>query len=463
MKRHYVLLVLAVSFFLFFVNLSSADTGKMILREDSFSNVAKEVGPAVVSVTVIQVYTYGGRHYYYPFREWDPYLDEFLRDFFEAPREYRQSGLGSGVIIDKRGYILTNDHVVDGADQIQVTLSDGRKFKAVIKGSDPRSDLAVIKIKADNLPVAKLGNSDKVEVGQWVMAIGNPFGFIMSNSNPTVTVGVVSALHRSFSYRSLNKHRYYGDLIQTDAAINRGNSGGPLVNLKAKIIGINALIYSTSGGSQGIGFAIPINRARRILDELIAGKKIKYGWLGVQVQSVSPELMALFNFPDSNGALIAKVIHGSPADKGGLKKGDLIRKIGDYIVKTANDLVDIISHLDVGKKIKIFIVRDGKPVICKVTISERPKKKQLISEQIPLNEKQGWRGISVKDSDGGVVVSKVLQDSPAFIAGIRQGDTIDEINRSDIRSLRDFNRITISIEGEALVHTNKGYFVVRKK
>jgi serine protease Do len=351
----------------------SASMETLSLQEDAFNKVACEVGPAVVSVTVVQVYTYGGRTYYYPYRSYDPFLDEFLREFFESPREYRQSGLGSGVIIDEKGYILTNEHVVNGANEIEVTLSDGRKFKGVVKGADPRSDLAVIKIDADNLPIAKLGDSEKVRVGEWVVAMGNPFGFVMSNPQPTITAGIVSALHRSFSYTGLDQVKYYGDLIQTDAAINKGNSGGPLVNLRGEVIGINALIYSTTGGYQGIGFAIPINRAKKILEELISGKEIKYGWLGVQVQSLTPELISQFNLSSNKGALIAEVIRNSPADKGGIKQNDIIMKVNNKEIIASDDLVATISHFEVGQKVGIDIVRHGKDVHLEVVIGERPK------------------------------------------------------------------------------------------
>jgi serine protease Do len=446
----------------------------LALQADAFNKVAVEVGPAVVSVTVVQVYTYGGRTYYYPYRSYDPFLDEFLREFFESPKEYRQSGLGSGVIIDKRGYILTNEHVVSEANEIEVTLSDGRKFKGTVKGSDPRSDLAVIKIDADNLPIAKLGDSEKVKVGEWVVAVGNPFGFVMSNPQPTITAGIVSALHRSFSYTGLDQVKYYGDLIQTDAAINKGNSGGPLVNLKGEIIGINALIYSTTGGYQGIGFAIPINRAKNILEELIEGKEIKYGWLGVQVQSLTPELINLFNLPDANGALVADVIADSPAARIGIHKGDLVKKIDDREILTSDELVSIISHFEVGQKSKIIIMRDGKEIMFEVLIGERPKANIVVKEK-NLEQTENWRGMQVialtpelKKQTGvaqsqGVVVIRIQTNTSVEKSGIREGDVIDEINRDDVKTIEDFIKITEKLSGEVLVHTTRGYFVVKEK
>jgi len=443
------------------------------LQEDAFNKVAINVGPAVVSVTIVQVYTYGGRTYYYPYRSYDPFLDEFLREFFESPKEYRQSGLGSGVIIDKRGYILTNEHVVSEANEIEVTLSDGRKFKGVVKGSDPRSDLAVIKIEADNLPVAKLGDSEKVKVGEWVVALGNPFGFVMSNPQPTITAGIVSALHRSFSYTGLDQIKYYGDLIQTDAAINKGNSGGPLVNLKGEVIGINALIYSTTGGYQGIGFAIPINRAKNILEELIEGKEIKYGWLGVQVQSLTPELISLFNLPDASGALVADVVEESPAALIGIKKGDLVKKIDGKDILTSDELVSIVSHFEVGQKSKINVLRNGKEMIFEVLIGQRPKESIVVKEN-NSDKIEGWRGIQVVEltpefkkqmglgQDYGVVVMRIQANTSAAKSGIREGDVIDEINRNDVKNIEDFIKATEKISGKVLVHTTRGYFVIKE-
>lgn len=442
-------------------NLFAATKEDLLLQEDAFAKVASGIGPSVVSIAVVQMSVYGGKRYYYPYRNWDPYLDEFLKEFFESPREYKQSGLGSGVIIDERGYILTNEHVVSDADEIEVILSDGRKIKGTVKGSDPRSDLAVVKIEADDLPVAVLGDSDKVRIGQWVMAVGNPFGFLMSNPQPTITVGVVSALHRSFSYRGMYAHRYYGDLIQTDAAINRGNSGGPLVNLRGEVIGINALIYSTTGGYQGIGFAIPINRAKRILDELIAGREVKYGWLGVQVQSLSPELVELFDFPVSQGALVAEVIKDSPADIGGLKKGDLICKIDNKEVNTSSDLVNTVSHLDVDQKVMITACRKDKEITIPIIIGQRPKEESVIIRKEASKVKKGWRGIEIKNSDKGIVVLKVTPGSSGFIAGIREDDIIDEVNREEVKDVESFDKIVKVLKGEVLIHTNRGYFVVK--
>ena len=264
--------------------------------QQHFVDVAKRIGPAVVSISteVTEKVQMQSR---------DEMFNQFFEDFFgQMPqREFKQRGLGTGVIINADGYILTNEHVVHGADKVTVTLPDGREFKGETKGADIRSDLAIVKIAAKNLPFAELGNSDAVKIGHWAIAIGNPFGFAVGGNEPTVTVGVISAIHRSIRGPM---DRDYSDLIQTDAAINPGNSGGPLVNLDGKVIGINAAIFSTTGGYQGLGFAVTSNKAKAILDQLIQGKKIRYGWLGVNVQPVTQELADYFKLDSKEGDLI---------------------------------------------------------------------------------------------------------------------------------------------------------------
>jgi len=304
--------------------------------EDAIINVANIAGKAVVSISTehTQKLRGGGRRFFRtPFRS-SPFSEDesfrrFFDDFFgEMPdREYKQMGLGSGVIIDGEGYILTNEHVISDADKITVTLPDGREFKGEVKGKDVRSDLAIIKINAKDLPACALGDSDNLKIGQWVVAVGNPFGFALQNPEPTVTAGVISALHRSIGRIAPN--RDYGDLIQTDAAINPGNSGGPLVNLKGEIVGINVAIFSTSGGYEGVGFAIPINNAKKIISFLKEGKKILYGWLGVTVQDLSEDMAKYFGCPDKNGVLVGKVLENSPAQKAGMK--DIIQQASERV------------------------------------------------------------------------------------------------------------------------------------
>ena len=448
----------------------STELGKI---QESFIKIAEEVGSAVVSISTVSTRRVGvgGDFFEFPFGR-DDFFDRFFRDFFgDLPeREYKQMGLGSGVIIDKKGYILTNEHVVKDADDITVTLPDGREFKGEILGTDPRSDLAVIKIDADNLPVAKLGDSDKLRIGEWSVAIGNPFGFYLKSSIPTVTVGVISALHRHLpmtSYRS----RLYTDLIQTDAAINPGNSGGPLVNLKGEVIGINVAIMSSTGGYQGIGFAIPINTAKFRLDNLIKGIEVEYGWLGVSVQDITKDLADYFRLEDRKGVLVAKVFKNSPADKAGVKEGDIIKEFDGKKIEDVRGLINIVSCTKVGKRVKVLIIRDNKPLTLTVKVGKRPEDISALTESTSGK----WNGMTVADitsdlsskynipAGEGVVVTEVERGSVASLAGIRVGDIILSINRKPINSVKDFNRVTKDIKkGESvLIHTDRGYIIIK--
>lgn len=439
--------------------------------ESSFVKVAEEIGPAVVSISTEHTEKISKRQFFGPqFR--DEFFDEFFKEFFEdmPEREFKQRGLGSGFIIDEDGYILTNEHVVSGADKITVTLPDGREFKGTIKGTDPRSDLAVIKIDAKNLPVAKLGNSDEVKIGQWSIAVGNPFGWAMSNPKPTVTVGVISALDRSLP-RTQRRDRDYSGLVQTDAAINPGNSGGPLVNIKGEVIAINVAIYTTSGGYQGVGFAIPINQAKLVIGDLIAGKKILYGWLGVNVQEIDQTLADYFGLTDKEGVVVVKVLKDSPAEKGGLKPQDIIRTFDGKKVKTLRDLLRTVGHTEVGKNVKVEIIRDKKPLSLEIKIGERPSEMQ---EYEKVSE-ETWRGIEVSEitpqlaqryrieEKEGVFISGVEPNSPADNASLRIGDVIYEINGQPIKNISDYNKVTSIAKGDVLVKTTRGFAVVKEK
>lgn len=452
--------------------------------EDAVVNVASVAGKAVVSISTEhteKVKGTGTKRFYFrspfgtsPFGEEDPFR-RYFEDFFgELPeREYKQRGLGSGVIIDSRGYILTNQHVIDEADKITVTLSDGRNFKAVIKGQDARSDLAIIQINAQNLPIAPLGDSDVVRIGQWVVAIGNPFAFAMQNPEPTVTVGVISALHRSLG-KTLGRDRDYNDLIQTDAAINPGNSGGPLVNLKGEVVGVNVAIFSTSGGYQGVGFAIPINSAKKIIAKLIEGKKITYGWLGVTVQDLTDELAKYFGLPNKNGALIVGVLENGPAEKAGIKESDIIKEVDNKPVNNTRELLNIIGKAEVGLKVKVGLLRDKKEIFLEVVIAERPEN---IEEETTLaKELQGkWRGLDVEEltpdiasrlgvtDKKGVVVVDVESGSPADEAGIVAGDVILEINKQGVKNISDYHKITKVAQADALVKLSRGYVLIKKR
>ncbi len=461
--------------------------------EDAIINVANTAGKAVVSIGTehtAKIKSLGKRRIYFngrPFNGESPFggdEDDPFRRFFDdfmgdiPDREFKRMGLGSGVIIDPQGYILTNEHVINDADKIKVTLSDGREFKGEVKERDPRSDLAVIKINANNLPVATLGDSDNLKIGQWVVAIGNPFGFALQNPEPTVTVGVISALHRSLG-RVMSRDRDYNNLIQTDAAINPGNSGGPLVNLKGEIVGINVAIFSTSGGYQGVGFAIPANNAKRIVSRLIEGKKISYGWMGITVQDLNDDLSKYFGLADKNGVLVAKVLEDGPAAKAGMKESDVIKQFDNKPVNSVKDLLNVVGSAEVGRKVKVMVIRDKKPVALDATVGERPEDTDEIISNEEGDEKGKpaavWRGISVEDLGAekikrfkteekqGVVVIEVEPNSPADEAGVMPGDVIVSINKQPVKNASDYEKITKGLKGDALVRTARGYYLVKEK
>ena len=478
-----ITLFLEITVFISPVLAQSAEPNLATAVED----VANRIGPTVVSIATEKTEHYrinGNPFYGSPFQ--DEFFQKFFEDFFgEIPeKQFKRSGLGSGVIIDKDGFILTNEHVVAGADKISVTLSDGRQFKGVLKGTDPRSDLAVIKIDAPNLPVAALGDSDKLKIGQWVIAIGNPFGHILSNPEPTVTTGVVSAMNRSL-HRTSRTDSDYSDLIQTDAAINPGNSCGPLVNLNGDIVGINVAIFSTSGGYQGIGFAIPVNNAKRIVQQLIAGKKIAYGWIGVSIQNLDERLAKYFGLPTTDGVLVVKVLSQGPAEKAGIQDGDIILAADGKKITNMNTLLKHVGNAAVGKPVTLTIFRDNKKIEIDITIQQRPSfdeqgEKILedeagetdISDSQQLKE---WRGIEVKDitpilaqqlrlpQTEGVIIANLKPESPAESGGLQQGDIIIEVNKRPIKGTNDFLKATKSAKGNCLVRVLRGYFVIEEK
>ncbi len=435
--------------------------------QEAFIDIAKEVGPAVVSISTLKVRS--------GLLSGDPYVDEFLRQFFGAPSspEKLKTGLGSGVIIDPDGYILTNEHVVANADEIEVRLPDGRKFVGVVTGADRHLDLAVVKIKADHLPVAKLGNSDQVRTGEWVIAIGNPFGHLMADPQPTVTVGVVSALHRALP-NALSRETYYGDLIQTDAAINQGNSGGPLVNIKGEVIGINAAILSPSGTSAGLGFAIPTNLAQVVLNSLKRGEDPSYGWVGVWIQPITEEVAQQLGLKNTKGVLIYKVEPKSPAAHAGLKPGDVILTFNKEKLNDTQDLVRRIFRLKPGTQVAFTYLRKGGEKEDKMVIGQRRGDGSELRKSTPLKtETVQWRGMVVEELTGemraeledfqgkAIFISAVNRESSAYLGGIRPGDVIDEMNNKPVANLKDFYEVIKSDKKEVLVHTQRGYFVVK--
>jgi serine protease Do len=408
--------------------------------------LAKRLKPSVVNISTAktiapQKRSQSSRN---PFGQ-DPF-DDFFNRFFDVPQHsYKQRSLGSGFIISNSGFILTNNHVVAGADEIKVKLSDGREFKAEIKGTDEKLDLAVLKIDVKGvLPVAELGDSDSIQVGEWVIAIGNPFGL-----NQTVTAGIVSAMGRVIGSGP------YDDYIQTDASINPGNSGGPLFNADGKVIGINTAIVA---GGQGIGFAIPINMATAVLPQLEEKGKVTRGWLGVAIQPVTPELAKSFGVEGENGALVADVTKDSPADKAGLKSGDIIMEFDGKQIHEMNSLPRYVAATPVGKTVKLKLLRNGKPENVTVKI-ERLKDGE---ESVQTGATADRLGMTVRDLNGelaaqlgikettGVVVVDVKPGGVAEEAGIAAGDVIKEINGVKITSVNDYAK-TVSAHKKGTV------------
>jgi Do/DeqQ family serine protease len=414
----------------------------------AFVEVAKKVQPSVVNVTTEKTVTV---------KPWERYGEDFFKgspfeDFFKGfgitPREkgkeyrHKQRSGGSGVIVDKEGYILTNNHVVEGADKVKVRLNDGREFTAILKGQDSRTDLAVLHIKAKDLPVATLGDSDKLEVGEWAIAIGSPFGL-----EHTVTVGVISAKGRSGLGTGT-----YEDFIQTDASINPGNSGGPLSNIDGEVVGINAMIIQPG---TGIGFAIPINMAKQILNDLIKQGKVVRPWLGISVQDLTPEMAEQFQVKEKEGVLVAQVHQGTGAEKAGLLSGDTLKSVDDKAIKNSNELIKEIQKKKVGQKIKLSVVRDGKLMTLEVTTTAMPDKPEAMKEK-ESEEKLGARVQELtpplaaryrisSEIKRGVVVLSVEEGSPADELGLQEGDVVLEINRKKIETIKDFEKATKDI------------------
>ncbi|MBI1796914.1 MAG: trypsin-like peptidase domain-containing protein [Candidatus Eisenbacteria bacterium] len=337
-------------------------------RRTAIVTAAERVSPAVVSVSVVATRTVRADPFPGMFR------DEFFQRFF-PPTEYQEKGpgLGSGVIVDRSGLVLTNEHVVRDADEIAVTLPDGRQIPAKVLGSSAPYDLAVIKITGESLPVAPLGDSDRLVVGEWAIAIGNPFGYLLNDPQPSVTAGVISATHRDVKSEASSGGGVYKNMIQTDAAINPGNSGGPLVNGDGEVIGINTFIFTQSGGSIGLGFAIPINLAKKILDETQRYGRVRAAWPGMAVQPVTPYLAQRLGYTDLGGLIVTEVVPGGPAAKAGLKVGDRIRKVNGQAIHSLEDARRGIYGAGVGDRMALGIERDGRPLEVAFILIEAPR------------------------------------------------------------------------------------------
>lgn len=373
-------------------------------------------------------------------------FERFFRDRF-PDKEFRQQGLGSGVIVGKEGYILTNNHVVEGADEIKVVLGDKREFDGKVVGTDPQSDVAVIKIEGTDLPAVKLGDSDSLRVGNWVIAVGNPFGL-----SQTVSVGIISATGRANIGIA-----QYEDMIQTDAAINPGNSGGPLVNIKGEVVGINTAIFTKSGGYQGIGFAIPINMAKVIMKSLIEYGRVARGWLGVVIQDLTPALIKQFNVSVKEGVLIADVQENSPASEAGMKTGDIIVGYEGKDIRDVNHLRNVVAQTDIGKEVAVIALRDGVEQNLKIKIQEQPTDLFAATGPSPDVRDLGItvqnltselaKSLNIEESIG-VVVTEVAPGSPAANADIREGDLIKEVNRKRVKDVDEFRQAIKLAKGE---------------
>jgi len=448
--------------------LDGADIEALERQNQAYERIAKAVTPAIVAIQSTQVIKV----------QQSPFLmDPFFRQFFgnmfpQVPREQRERGLGSGVIVSPDGYIITNNHVVAKATEIEVVLSDKRTFKGKVVGADPQTDVAVIKIEAAGLPTAPFGDSDQLRVGDTVMAFGNPFAQYF-----TVTRGIVSALGRSgLGIENLE------NFIQTDAAINPGNSGGALVNVRGQVVGINTAILSGNsgpggeGGSIGIGLAIPSNMAKHVMEDLVKTGKVSRGFLGIQIADVKPDLAKQFKVPDTAGALVEDVTPGGPADRAGIKNGDVIRKVNGQPVQDSGQLTAMITNLNPGATATLDILRDGQPMAINVTLGERPTNAAALGGGGGVQ--QGTlRGISVQNltpalrdqlslppNVSGVVISQLDPNSPAAQTGIQEGDVIESINRKPVRNVADFNRLAAEAKGQTLLRINRqgsgGYVVV---
>lgn len=419
---------------------------------NALADIASAVTPSVVNISTTK--TVKQENPLYPFFE-----DPFFKRFFGEPdggggkfREFKERSLGSGVIVSHDGYIVTNNHVVEGASEIKVVLPDKSEYKGKVIGSDPRSDVAVIKIDAKNLPALPWGNSDELRAGEMVMAVGSPFGLSQS-----VTTGIISAVGRANVGIT-----DYEDFIQTDAAINPGNSGGALINMKGQLVGINTAIFSRTGGYQGIGFAVPVKIVKQVMDSLIKTGKVVRGWLGVSVQDVSPQLAKQFGVENAEGALVGEVVKGSPAEKAGIKRGDVIVGVDGRKVEDSGHLRNMAASTNVGSHLKLDIIRDKNRLTVDVEVGEQPKEAQVSQGGAGVPETpSALTGVTVQDLTPemmdklglgkdvtGVVVITVEQGSAADEAGLARGDVILSINKKPVKNTKNYNSIVSKLKKE---------------
>ena len=411
---------------------------------DAFIDVSKKSNPAIVSIISqkeVEVYN--------PFKSHPFFQDDFFpKDFFGFPDEsYKSNSLGSGVIIDaKKGYIITNSHVINKSDEIKVVLYDKREYEATIIGEDPLSDIAVIQIDNDSLTDLTMGDSDDLQVGQWVIAIGSPFGLHL---NHTVTAGIVSAIGRSDVMSKMN----YENFIQHDAAINPGNSGGALLDLEGNLIGINTAIATRSGQNAGVGFAVPINQAKKVANDLIETGTVKRGWLGITIQDITDDMKSYWKLKNKKGALVSQILENSPAEKSGLKEEDIIIKVNNDEIENSSDLRNTVSENYPNKEITLTVLRDNKKKKIKVLLGERPTNESLVNGDWNKNEEFDILGLKIESSNNnGVKITDIKLDSSAGREDLRVGDVIKSIGRRIINSPSDyFDMIENYDEGDTVM------------
>jgi len=423
--------------------IQAAEKSKSLELSTAIIQVAKQTIPAVVHIEVTE-----RQEVVNPLLPFES--DPFFRHFFDIPRMPRKfkreiKGLGTGMIIDPQGHILTNHHVAGGATKIEVLLSDRRKFPARLVGTDPKTDLAVIKISAkEPLPHVIFGDSDKVEVGEWVVAIGHPRGL-----DQTVTQGIISAKHR----RGITDPSSYQDFLQTDAAINPGNSGGPLLNLKGEVIGVNAAIASQSGGFEGIGFTIPSNMALHVAKALMAHGKVERGWMGVSVQDLTPELAKSVHVETTNGALIADVVKGGPADKAGLRKNDVVIAYRGKEILDSGALRNDVATTPISQEVKVIILRNGKRQELSVKIGNLEEATKIFADSIKDRLGGKVRSLTPKEAEKygleanrGIIITSITPNGPLEEVGFEVGDIILEVNGQTIGSLESFVQLVASLK-----------------
>ncbi len=431
-------------------------------KPSSFADLANKLGPTVVNIKVTKIEKVAAFQWpQSPEGPFGEFFKRFSKEMPHPPEHFRTQGAGSGVIISRDGYIVTNNHVVEGAKEVTVTLSDKQEHTARIVGRDPKTDLAVLKIDAtEPLPVAAMGDSDQLNVGDWVVAIGNPFG--LSN---TVTAGIVSAKGRIIGAGP------YDDFIQTDASINPGNSGGPLFNVRGEVVGINTAINPMG---QGIGFAIPINMVKPLIPQLVATGEVARGYLGVSIQSITPDLAKALKLDDRKGALVGDVVSASPAKKAGIRRGDVIIAFNNKTVKGVRDLPAMVAETPVGQEVTVTILRDGIKHQLPITVGKLSSE-SANGEESSKAAKGTW-GILLQDvtpqmakelslnADHGVVVAGVQPGSPADLAGIHTGDIILQVNRQPANSVKDVTDVIAKADDEEalllLVKRDRGSFFV---